>query len=158
VNLDQLIEHLEAVRERHGGGLTVMVGQRNPDDDAIWSGVNVEASNINETASHDPMLSALKKVPSSSGWLWFEFPKGGIEHRRRKPRGPFERTDVERAAQEVEQALAVNESVQRHLQGGSMAVSEEDLKRCQNRLVDAKAELARLSSDHPLLKTKAKRR
>lgn len=88
MNLDQLIAHLEAIREKHGGGLSVMVGQRSPYDDAIWSGVRLEASNINESASHDPMLTALKKAPSSSGWIWFEFPKEGIQHRPRKPRGP----------------------------------------------------------------------
>lgn len=69
----------------------------------------------------------------------------------------FERTDVERAALAVEQALAVAGSVQRKLQGGSTAVSEDDLQKCQSRLADAKFSLARLSSDHPLLRAKTKR-
>lgn len=88
MTLDQLIEHLTDVRERHGGGLAVMVGQRNPSDPAFWSGVNVEPSNINEVVSSDQLLSALKQVPTKSGWVWFEFPTEGIEHRKLKPRGP----------------------------------------------------------------------
>lgn len=149
MNLDQLIAHLEAVRARHGGGLTVMVGQRNPDDETSWSGVNVEVSNINETAAHDPMLSAYKQVPTSSGWLWFEFPKGGIQHPRIKP---FGQRDVEKAVFAVERALEVRASVHRKLSHGSTAVSDDVLKECESRLEDAKALLERLSSDHPLLK------
>ncbi|CAN7649824.1 hypothetical protein LJR129_005072 [Acidovorax sp. LjRoot129] len=75
-----------------------------------------------------------------------------------KRRGLFDRTDVEKAALAVEQAQAVSESVQRKLQGDSIVVSESDLKRCQKQVANAKASLARLSSDHPLLKSKAKRR
>ena len=88
MNLDQLLEHLSEVRERHGGGLVVMVGQRNPSDPAFWSGVNVEPSLINEVVSNDQLLTAQKQTPSKSGWVWFEFPTNGIEHRKLKPRGP----------------------------------------------------------------------
>ena len=84
MNLDQLIEHLATVRARHGGGLSVMLGQRNPDDPKFWSGVQVEPAIINEVVDDNPLLSAINQSPTKSGWLWFELPTNGIKHRALK--------------------------------------------------------------------------
>lgn len=86
MNLDQLIACLNEVRERHGGGLAVMIGQRNPGNPEFWSGIDVERSTINEAVSLDPILTLFKQTPTKSGWLWFEFPIEGIEHKKRRPR------------------------------------------------------------------------
>ncbi len=83
MNLDELIAHLQAVRGRHGGGHEVMLGQENPDSPAIWSGVPLVPSMVRESVS-EVSTTSVPGYGVKAGWIWFEVPKGGIRHRKRK--------------------------------------------------------------------------
>lgn len=81
MTLDQLIEHLQSLRTKHGGGIKVMLGQVHPDNDKLWSGVDVTPAMIQESVSNVSYTS----VPGhecKAGWVWFQVPDGGIKHRR----------------------------------------------------------------------------
>lgn len=84
MNLDQLIAHLEDVRARHGGTHPVMLGQRHPDRANLWSGVLLEAGMIQETIDDKAGLTSVPGYQHKAGWIWFEVPAGGINHRRLK--------------------------------------------------------------------------
>ncbi len=85
MTLNQVIEHLQAVRQKHGGDITVMLGQAHPDNNKLWSGVEVKPETIRESVSEISCTS----VPGheyKSGWVWFQIPDGGIKHRRQPER------------------------------------------------------------------------
>ncbi len=87
MTLDQLIAHLQEVRTRHGGNHAVMVGQRHPENPNLWSGVPVETGNINETIS-DASITSVPGYQHKAGWIWFEFPISGIQHRKLRGQPP----------------------------------------------------------------------
>lgn len=81
MNLDQLITHLEGIRARHGGTHPAMLGQRHPDAaDRLWSGVPLEANMIQETIENAGITS-VPGYQSKAGWIWFEVPATGFNHR-----------------------------------------------------------------------------
>lgn len=82
MNLDELIAHLQAVRERHGGGHEVMLGQQTPGSPNTWSGVPLETSMVRESVS-EVSFTSVPGYGRKAGWIWFEVPEGGIKHRQR---------------------------------------------------------------------------
>lgn len=82
MNLDELIAHLQAVRERHGGSHKVMLGQNTPGVANTWSGVPLEPSMVRESIS-ETSLTSVPGYGVKAGWIWFEVPEGGIQHRQR---------------------------------------------------------------------------
>lgn len=80
MTLDDVIEYLQALRDRHGGNVSMMLGQAHPDSDKLWSGIEITPEMIMESITE----ACFNRAPGSerkSGWIWFKVPDGGIKHR-----------------------------------------------------------------------------
>ena len=85
MDLDELIAHLIAVRERHGGGHKVMLGEPDAPPRKTWAGIPLEPQMIHETVAE----GSFTDVPGygvKTGWIWFEIPRGGISQLREIPK------------------------------------------------------------------------
>ena len=80
MTLDQLISHLQALRVKHGGDIPMMLGQSNPENKNLWSGVEITTEVIRESV----FQASFTSVPGhdyKAGWIWFQIPDEGIKHR-----------------------------------------------------------------------------
>lgn len=82
MSLDQVIEHLQAMKQKHGGNITVMIGQTHPDNAKLWSGIDVTPEMIRESVFQTSVTS-VPGYASATGWIWFQVPDGGIKHHPR---------------------------------------------------------------------------
>jgi hypothetical protein len=81
MTLDQLIGHLQSLRESHGGSIEVMLGQSHPDNDKLWSGVKVTPEMIRESVA-EASFTSVPGYGHKTGWIWFQVPADGIKHRQ----------------------------------------------------------------------------
>lgn len=81
MSLDELIAHLQAVREQHGGSHQMMLGQMTPGRANIWSGVPLQASMVRVSIT-EAGFASVPGYGHKAGWVWFEVPEGGIQHRQ----------------------------------------------------------------------------
>lgn len=84
MNLNELFAHLQDVRDRHGGHHPVMLGQKTPGPADTWSGIPLQPGMVRETIDESSFNAALGYGRGKAGWIWFEIPEGGIQHRTRK--------------------------------------------------------------------------
>lgn len=80
MTLDQLIDHLQSLRAKYGGTVSVMLGQSHPDTDKRWSGIPITPEMIRESVS-DVSFTSVPGYEYKAGWIWFQVPDGGIRHR-----------------------------------------------------------------------------
>ena len=80
MNLDQLIEHLEGIRKRHGGSHPVVLGQLHPENPKWMSHHEISKDTIRENIT-EVSFTSVPGYGYQSGWVVFEIPAEGIKHR-----------------------------------------------------------------------------